>query len=143
MTVISAILFAVLAALALLHAYWGAGGRWPASNDRELAETVVGVAKLPSAAACYCVAFALAATGVWALLTACILFPPWPLELTWAGGLAAALLFLVRGFGGYHPAWRRWHPLEPFATNDRRFYSPLCLAIGFAYLILSLWAIMT
>jgi hypothetical protein len=143
MKFVSAMLFTVLVALALLHAYWGFGGRWPASNDRDLARTVVGVARLPSAAACYGVAVALALAGFYAIWTGRILRPPWPFELTLAGSLGLALLFLLRGLGGYHPAWRRSHPLEPFAIYDKRFYSPLCLAFGFAYLILSLWAIMT
>jgi hypothetical protein len=51
-------------------------------------------------------------------------------------GAGLALLFLARGVAGYHPAWRRIHPVEPFAGLDRSLYSPLCLFIGAGFALL-------
>ena len=45
-------------------------------------------------------------------------------------GIGAAAVFLGRGVAGYVPAWRAIFSREPFATMDRTYYSPLCLAIA-------------
>ena len=57
------------------------------------------------------------------------------LPLTLAG-TALAALFLARGVVGYTPRWRKVFTEEPFATLDRKNYSPLCLAIGIGFVIL-------
>ena len=49
---------------------------------------------------------------------------------------AVAVLFLVRGALGYTARWRAMFTEEPFATLDRKNYSPLCLAIGIGFVIL-------
>jgi hypothetical protein len=59
------------------------------------------------------------------------------LGLTLLGALLA-LVFIGRGILGYTPRWRAAFPVEPFATLDRRNYSPLCLVIGAGYLFLVL-----
>ena len=53
-------------------------------------------------------------------------------------GTAIMAVFLLRGIAGFLPAWRRKHPLEPFATLDGRMYSPLCLAVAAGYAVLLL-----
>ena len=58
-------------------------------------------------------------------------------QRTVVGGVFA-LAFLGRGILGYTPWWRARHPVEPFATLDRRNYSPLCLWVGAGFLILVL-----
>ena len=47
-----------------------------------------------------------------------------------------ALVFLARGVLGYTAGWRARFPTEPFATLDRKNYSPLCLVLGAGFLIL-------
>jgi hypothetical protein len=37
---------------------------------------------------------------------------------------------------GYSPRWREHFRDEPFATRDRRYYSPYCLLMGVGYLAL-------
>jgi hypothetical protein len=57
------------------------------------------------------------------------------LGLTALGALLA-LVFLARGVLSYTPAWRASHPVEPFATLDRRNYGPLCFWVGAGLTIL-------
>jgi len=53
-------------------------------------------------------------------------------------GVLLAIVFIARGILGYTPGWRARFPTEPFATLDRKNYSPLCLWIGAGYIILVL-----
>jgi hypothetical protein len=128
-------------ALALLHAYWGFGGVWPGTDSRSCALAVVGfkgVDRMPPPLSAFAVALALIIVA-WIALSLGNLAPePWspaPLPLL---GLLAAAVFLGRGLAGYTAAWRRLAPELPFARNDVRYFSPLCLIIGSGLLILSL-----
>ncbi|MGF1622153.1 MAG: DUF3995 domain-containing protein [Rhodomicrobiaceae bacterium] len=134
------VLSAIIWTLAALHLYWGRGGFWPEENEVALARTVVGapgIREMPSDTACYTVAFVLFLAGCWPL-SAFLGLPPSPLpsELTVLAGYGLAIAFLARGVAAYLPAWRERFPEEPFATNDRRLYGPLCLLIGLAFAFL-------
>lgn len=126
-----------LLALAALHAYWGLGGVWPGHDRKSCARAVAGfrgIDRMPPPAACFAVAVALLAAGALALA----LERPPNAAATRLAGMGAALVFLVRGAAGFTPAWRRLTPELPFARNDRRLFSPLCLAIGAGFGILTL-----
>jgi hypothetical protein len=141
MTILGVVLACVLAMIALLHVYWGFGGVWPGHDEKSCARAIAGfrgIERMPSPAASFAVAFALlVAAFIAAALGGAVapIVPPVPLALAGAG---AAALFLARGMAGYTSAWRRIAPEMPFARYDRRYYSPLCLALGagFATLLL-------
>jgi hypothetical protein len=135
------LLAAVLWLIAALHAYWGAGGRWPGADERSLARTVVGskgIERMPPPAACHGVAVVLLAAGALPLLAVGLAQAPWPSALTFAGLAGCAFVFIARGIIAYIPAFRRFGPEEPFATLDKRLYAPLCLALGAGFLTLLL-----
>lgn len=135
-SVIAVELALLLGAIAGLHAYWGWGRLWPAASEAELVATVIGDARakrMPSPSLCLLVALAIAVTAIRPLLLACRTGSAVPLRL---GGFAIMAVFLLRGVGGFLPAWRRLHPREPFASYDRRYYSPLCLLIAAGYAVL-------
>jgi hypothetical protein len=141
MTTLAIGLAVVLWVIAALHAYWGLGGLWPAADAKTLARTVIGapgVEVMPSLAACTVVAVVLAAAGLWPLFAGGVLPAIWPKWLMLAGGIGCAVAFLARGLAGYHPAWRRRWPEQPFARLDRQRYAPLCLALGFGFVVLLL-----
>jgi hypothetical protein len=136
---LAAILALILAAIAALHAYWGAGGLWPAADERVLAGIVVGdsrMKRMPPPALCILVAAAIATTAVWPLLLVGWKETAEPYGFVKAVGYIILAVFLLRGIAGFVPAWRRKHPVEPFASLDRRYYSPLCLLIAAGYAIL-------
>ena len=138
---IAAALALLLAVIASLHAYWGRGGLWPAVSEDELIATVIGNAqakRMPRTGLCLLVALAIAATAVWPLLLAHMSGTAALRPLIQLVGFAIMAVFLLRGVAGFLPAWRKLHPREPFASYDRRYYSPLCLLIAAGYAVLLL-----
>ena len=130
----------ILVALAALHAYWGVGGFWPGVDAKSCARTVggfPGATRMPGPASCFAVAAALAAAALVAAAQAGLVALPLPSVLILIATIGAALVFLGRGIAGFTPAWRRLTPELPFARLDRLYYSPLCLFLGAAFLILA------
>lgn len=123
-----------LTGLAALHAYWARGGRWPGVDAASLGETVVGPgAKLPPAPAVWAVASLLAGSAA-AMATTMTGRGPrrLALKMTWAtGGVLLARgaiglpLSLVRGLD------------TRFGRLDASIYSPLCLALGAASVLVA------
>lgn len=134
---IAALVFIPLLAVALAHLIWSLGGSWPIRDKELLARTVTGrpgVTRVPRLAALV-VAVAVLAAGIVALSLADHTAGGLPLTLL---GAAIGAVFLARGIAGYTPQWRAHFPIEPFATLDRRQYSPLCLFVGAGFLLLVL-----
>jgi len=132
---VAALVFVPLLAVSLAHFVWAVGGKWPIRDRERLAATVVGrpgVIRVPRLASLL-VAIAALTAGIMALALA---------DHTGGGGMLTvfgvmlAALFLIRGYVGYTARWRAAFPLEPFATLDRKNYSPLCLFIGAGFVIL-------
>ena len=134
---IASLVFIPLLAIFFAHIIWAFGGTYPASSHELLAKTVIGmpgrtrVPRLASGA----IALAILAAGLIALSLA---DPDPGLPALLLGG-ALALVFLGRGAIGYTQFWRERTPVEPFRTMDRKFYSPLCLALGLGFLFLVFW----
>ena len=133
---IASLIFVPLLAVAIAHFVWSLGGTWPIRDQALLARTVVGlpgITRMPPRIASLAVAIATLAAGIVALsLADDTAGGAW---LTAIGALLG-LLFLARGIIGYSAGWRARFPEEPFATLDRKNYSPLSLAIGAGFLVL-------
>ncbi len=138
-TLLAVVLWIVLAAIAVLHAAWGLGSHWPCESEAVLVRTAggtPGATRMYPPSSCFLVAALLAGVSVWPLFAVGVLPEAWPRWLTVLAGAGIALVFLARGVAGYTPAWRRLQSAEPFATLDRRYYAPLCLALGTGFLII-------
>ncbi|HEV2518599.1 MAG TPA: DUF3995 domain-containing protein [Devosia sp.] len=132
---IAALIFVVLLAVAIAHFLWSIGSRWPIRDPELLARTVVGkpgVTRVPKLAA-FIISLLVLAAGILALSLADHSAGGWWLTLV---GVGLAAVFLGRGAIGYTEGWRARFSVEPFATLDRKNYSPLCLALGVGYLLL-------
>jgi uncharacterized protein DUF3995 len=141
MKILALIVFATLAAIAALHAAWGLKIFWPAATERKLVATVVGQkgrTKMPPPLACFIVAVAIFLQGLIALLAADWLASPLSKPIVSLLALSCAVVFIGRGIAGFTPGWRARHSQQPFAALDREYYSPLCLALGAAFVLLSL-----
>lgn len=137
---IATLVAAVFAALALLHAYWAAGGQWgsdaalprvPAPGSGADASQPMVRAFSPGPGATLAVAATLALVAVLVVLRAGLL--GWRIEheaLRWAiAGVAAAML--LRAIGDFRLVgfFKRVNGSR-FARLDSLLFSPLCLALG-------------
>lgn len=135
---VGSLTFLPLFTVAFAHYLWAFGNTWPIRNEALLAQTVVGrpgVTRMPNRLVTFLVATALIAAGLVALSLADPVAGGQGLTLL---GVLLALLFIGRGVLGYTPGWRARFPAEPFASLDRKNYSPLCFWIGAGFLILVL-----
>lgn len=135
---IASLVFIPLLAISIVHLMWSFGSKWPAADEKALAQTVAGfkgVEKMPPRIVSFTVAVFIFFAGGWALF----MTDPAPNNLLTLGGALLALIFLGRGIAGYTEQWRALTPEEPFATFDRKVYSPICLGVGSGFLFLTIW----
>jgi hypothetical protein len=133
--IVAAIVFVILLTVALAHLLWSIGSRWPIKDPELLAKTVIGrpgITRVPRLVSLLVAVVTLTA-GIIALSLADHDAGAWWLTLI---GAALAAMFLGRGTLGYSAAFQSRYSLEPFVTNNRRVYSPLCLIVGAGFLIL-------
>lgn len=130
MTALALIFAVVILALSLLHLLWAIGFWFPIRDETALARAVVGtpnVRRMPGAIPCAVVAVAL-------MFVASLPFTPaFPGQILFLAG--AAVVFGARGGLAYSRIWRDRLTEQPFADLDRRYYGPLCLAIGLVLMI--------
>lgn len=134
---VAALTFVPLLMVSFAHFLWATNNTWPLRNEELLVQTVVGTAgatAMPNRFLIGIMAALVLIAGIVALALGDHTSGGMPLSII--GGLLA-LVFLARGVLSYTPAWRASHPVEPFATLDRRNYGPLCfwVAAGFAILV--------
>ena len=128
---LAVLLFTIVGALSLIHFQWGRGSYWPEESEEALARAVVGDGRrhMPPPIACIAVSAVLALVALWPLCAvAGITDLPVPQTSVTIGGVLVG-----RGLAGYVPRWRELFSDEPFATRDKRFYSPLCIVLGLGY----------
>lgn len=119
-----------LAAIAGVHFAWGTGSAWPARDRAALADAVVGRrdGEVPSPAACFFVA------GLLAIAAALLGTPPAVAARVRRAGVrtVVAVLALRGGVGlaGRTDLLSPGSSSARFRSLDRRFYSPLCLALA-------------
>jgi hypothetical protein len=133
MTIVLAIvLFLAVGAAAAVHALWGLGSTWPEASAEALARSVVGDGRrsMPPPWQCFAVALVLGLVALWPF------FALGREELSWVMSVTYSIagIFVARGVAGFTPRWRGYFRDEPFATRDRRYYSPFCLLMGFGYI---------
>ncbi|HQZ13458.1 MAG TPA: DUF3995 domain-containing protein [Devosia sp.] len=133
--IIAAIMFVPLLAIAIATFIWSLGGSWPLRDRAMLPDVVLGIPgtrQIPRLGA-FLTSIAVLAAGVAALALADHTGGgPWLTLL----GIVLGGAFLTRGAFGYSAWWQTLFSAEPFATLDRKNYSPMCLMIGAGYLIL-------
>ena len=137
-TIVSVLTFLPLMVVALAHFFWALGTTWPIRSEQLLAQTVVGragITRMPNKFLTLLVALALFAVAIVAMGLAD--HDDGGLFRTILGAILA-VVFIARGVLGYSAGWRARFPTEPFASLDRKNYSPLCLWIGAGFLILVL-----
>jgi hypothetical protein len=119
-----------LSAAAVLHAAWALGSPWPAADQDELADLVVGRRPFPSSALTWGVVGLLTtAAGITAAASTTASQRRW----VRTGARSVGTVLLARAVGGLVVS--RTQGVEATAVyrrNDMRVYSPLCLVLGTA-----------
>ncbi len=136
MQIIALSIFIVLAIVAFTHGYWAFGGHWPASSRATLPQTVVGskgLKQMPPFWLTMIVAVLILIAGL--LPVSWVFFPVLP-NILWFAMMTLAAIFWVRGIASYTPIFRKLQAEEPFATLDRKYFGPLCIALGLGFVIL-------
>ena len=135
-TVALAVLLAVIAAI---HVYWACGGYWPGTDEPSLAQMVVGGQNhMPPNWMSLFVAGAFCLFAVAPLAYANLI--QFPIFGYWLRGTLWILtsIFLTRGIGGFFESQIRTSIAgTPYESLSKRFYSPLCIAIGSAFAFLA------
>jgi hypothetical protein len=130
--------FLTLTATALIHAYWGFGGLWPATTEPELVRTVIGIntsESMPSLPMTLIVAALIFIAGGFAFVSGILkwnsaIFLRFPL-------IVLTAIFIFRGAYTYWPNSPLATATEPFATLNAHYFSPLILMLGLGFGILS------
>ncbi len=133
---VGSLTFLPLLMAAFAHFIWAFGFTWPIRDEALLVRTVVGTpgaTRMPNRLLTFVIALCILAAGIVALSIAD--HDSGGVLWTIIGALLA-LLFLGRGIVGYTPRWRAVHSTEPFASLDRKTYSPVCMWIGAGFAIL-------
>ncbi|MFI6155793.1 DUF3995 domain-containing protein [Kitasatospora sp. NPDC051170] len=113
-----------------LHAVW-AVSPWPLRTPEEFADVVVGTGEgVPPAAACLGVAGLLGAASYLVAAEAGVVPAVGPARVRRAGVRTVSAVMLARGVGGLALFGTVVERSERFRRLDRRYYSPLCLALG-------------
>lgn len=130
---IAVIVAGVLFLVAALHVAWALGMTWPGHDEASLNAYVVGGkpgSAMPPRMLTVAVALAVSGIALGALAARGLVTLPLPAvvrALTWV----AAGVLALRGLGGFFDAQLRPHVRAlPYATWNRRLYSPLCLGLA-------------
>ena len=136
MNLIAILLFVLLTIIALVHAYWAFGGRWPGRDEESLVKTVVGTKGLTSMPPFWLTMIVVPlifAAGYFPLVWVGLVPSLLPNILNWLAMIVLMVVFLGRGLFSYTSLATKMEFEEPFATLDRKYYAPLCLLIGLGF----------
>lgn len=134
---LASLVFIPLLTICMAHMMWAFGSTFPMQSEKDLARLVIGapdIEKMPPRILSFLVGIAAIAAGIWALA----LSDPTPNLGLILGGIAATIIFTLRGIAPFTKQWQSALPEEPFRSSDRKLYGPLCLFIGAGFALLTL-----
>lgn len=140
MSVLSVALFLVFALVGAIHLLWALRIWWPISDEARLARTVVGkpgIRAMPASPVTFAVVAAVALGMVWIALLSGWATAPLPGWVVRGGGFVMAAILLLRGAGTYAAPVLGIRQEPEFTRLDRRWFSPLILALGTGVAVLT------
>ncbi|MCF6320200.1 MAG: DUF3995 domain-containing protein [Rhizobiaceae bacterium] len=143
MEFIAVILSLVLFVIAALHLYWALGGLWPGIDKASLTRTVIGatnMSTMPPAWLTVAVSACIFAASLFPLMWENLMPDLLPKVILLLGMWVLSLVFIGRGIAGYQPFFRKSNSEEPFASLNRKYFSPLCLLLGGGFISLVLFS---
>ncbi len=121
--------------ISIIHIYWAFGGRW--GTGAVIPVKVGGQQALfvPRKWGTLCVAILLLLASMIILIQKGFMTYFQPSSLSKVGSIVCACVFIARAIGDFkYVGFFKSVKHSQFAKNDTRFYSPLCLFLGFIYL---------
>ena len=135
---IASLLSLIFLFLAVIHIYWGFGGKSGSAASIPTKENNKPVLK-PRAIDCFFVAIVLLSFGIFVLIKGGIILFALPVWLLNYGLLFTAAIFLLRAVGEFrYVGFFRKIKTTKFGQLDTKYYSPLCLIIGVLSILLAL-----
>ena len=136
-TLLGLILTFVFVTLAGIHFYWGLGGKWGLEGAIPITANSV-KARNPGIIACFAVGLAIGFVAFFVLIKADLVTFSMPTFVSNYGLLILSGVFLLRAIGDFKYAGftKKIHQ-GLFASNDTKYYSPLCLLISLALFFLN------
>jgi len=126
---IALVVAAVLAAIAVLHAYWGLVGL--GTRSAAIPEVDGRPVFVPTRSACFVVACALLVAAFVLLVRGGFVALPGAPWLGVAGSAAVGVVLVARAIGDFrYVGFFKRFGGSRFADLDTRLFSPLCLALG-------------
>jgi len=136
MEIVAQILSVILLMVAALHFYWAVGGFWPGHDEASLTRTVIGatnMSTMPPRWLTIAVSLCIFAAALFPLMWSELMPDLLPGSLLGLGMWVLVLVFIGRGIAGYLPFFHKSNAAEPFATLNRKYFSPLCLMLGASF----------
>ncbi len=124
-------LTAAVVAIAVLHVYWAAGGRWAIDGAVPVLDEAPGF--VPGRLATIAVAVALAVFALAVLAAAEVIALPWSPNVAKTLVALGGAAFVLRAIGeGRYVGFFKRRVGTLFARRDTVIYTPLCVFLGFA-----------
>lgn len=134
----ASVLSLIFFSIAVLHIYWGFGGKEGTAATIPTKENSKPVIN-PGPIACFVVGIGLSSFGVLVLTKAGIILFALPVWLLNSGLWATAAIFLLRAIGEFkYVGFFKEIKTTRFGEMDTTYYSPLCLVVGILVVILEL-----
>jgi Protein of unknown function (DUF3995) len=137
---ISMFVLVTLFAISALHLAWAFGSTFPCKDSDALVRAVVGRggggSAMPSGISSALVAAVTFLAALWPQMMQGRILTFVADSLIGLGAVVLVTVFLGRGMIGLTPWFRLLLPEEPFVSLNRKYYSPLCIALGLCYLVL-------
>ncbi|QMV40271.1 DUF3995 domain-containing protein [Cohnella cholangitidis] len=130
--------FAILLLISGLHFYWAFGGKW---GGQAVIPSKIGGGALfrPRTAETVGVAVIMLAVGLMLLAQSELINIEVPNQVTRWGCLFCGFVFLIRAVGDFkYMGFAKKIKGTPFAANDTRFYSPLCVYLAAVFAAVAL-----
>jgi hypothetical protein len=133
---VASILSLIFFSLAVIHIYWGFGGKSGSAAAIPTKENNKPVIS-PGPVDCFVVGIALLSIGIFVLIKAGIILFGVPAWLLNCGLWVIAAVFFLRAIGEFkYIGFFKKIKTTRFAQMDSKFYSPLCLVVGILCVIL-------
>tara|TARA_R110002073_G_scaffold40547_6_gene115387 strand:+ start:46710 stop:47129 length:420 start_codon:yes stop_codon:yes gene_type:complete len=136
--ILSILLSSILIALGVIHLNWVIGGKFGYAQSlptKENGERVLNPKKIDSAL----VGIGLIAFGIFYILKSGLFDYTLPERILTYGGWIIPILFILRAIGEFHyVGFFKRIKKTAFGKLDTKFFSPLCLAIGIAGILIQL-----